>query len=190
MTRKGVFSSVAAVALGALVIFLAAGPAHRADSGDIPAVRVLNFPPTQQVQGTVTITGPISHAVLVKREGVIVPPIRRSEITNLVQAGTIETDGYSGAVLSLQGEVKSATFEAGTVGAMLIPEEEPIAMAMRDGRRIEFPLEVTAKLDASGSTYFNSDQIKLDVAFPRYRVYFYNSGSKGVEANLYVYLTN
>ena len=162
----------------------------KAQSDDVTSVRVMNFPSVQPIHGTVVLDAPTPHAILVQRENVQVPPIKRSEITNLVNAGTIQTEGYTYAILSLQGEMKSQFWEAGTVGAMLVPEEGPVQRAMRDGQRIQFPMEVSTRIEAGDSTYWNAEQVRLNVGFGTYRVYFYNSTSKGAEANLYVYLCN
>lgn len=185
--HKKLLAVTAVVAL-ALVVWLA--PEHQAQSDDIAKVRVTNFPSVQPVQGTVSIGAPIPHGLLVRRENIQVPPIKRSEITNLVNAGTIDTEGFTTAVVSLQGEMKGQYWEAGTVGVMLVPEEGPVVRAMRDGQRIQFPMEVATRVETGDSTYFNAPQARLDVGFSHYRVYFYNSTNKGVEANLYVYLCN
>jgi len=182
------FLAVTAVVAFAVLVWLV--PEHRAQSEEVARVHVTNFPSVQPVQGTVSIGAPIPHGLLVRRENIVVPPIKRSEITNLVSAGTIDTEGFTSAVLSLQGEMKAQFWEAGTVGAMLVPEEGPIVRAMRDGQRIQFPMEVSTRIETGDSTFFNSGQVRLDVGFSHYRVYFYNSTNKGVEANLYVYLCN
>lgn len=180
--------TLAAILAAILVFALVFEP--RAQSDDVTSVRVTNFPAVQPIHGTVVLDAPTPHAILVQRENVQVPPIKRSEITNLVNAGTIQTEGYTYAILSLQGEMKAQFWEAGTVGALLVPEEGPVQRAMRDGQRIQFPMEVSTRIEVGDSTYWNAEQVKLNVGFRTYRVYFYNSTSKGVEANLYVYLCN
>jgi hypothetical protein len=180
--------TLAAVLAAFLVFALVYEP--RAQSDDVTSVRVTNFPSVQPIHGTVVLDAPTPHASLVRRENVVVPPIKRSEITNLVSAGTIQTEGYTFAILSLQGEMRAQVWEAGTVGAVLVPEEGPVQRAMRDGQRIQFPMEVSTKIDVGDSTFWNAEQVKANVGFGNYRVYFYNSTSKGVEANLYVYLCN
>jgi len=76
------------------------------------------------------------------------------------------------------------------VGVMLIPDEEPIVRALREDGRLQFPLEATAQVTPGESSFFASDPAARRVAFPRYRIYLYNSSNKSVEANLYLYLTN
>ena len=39
---------------------------------------------------------------------VVVPPVARTDVANLVAAGTLDTDGYKVVVLNLAGELKSA----------------------------------------------------------------------------------
>lgn len=162
----------------------------RAISQEVREVFVRNFPELQKVEGEVAVKGTVRHGAFERRERIVVAPARRNETSNLVSAGVIETDGFTEIVLSLQGEVRDTVFVDGKVGAVLIPDEEPVLDALRSADRYEFPLEVTANISAGGSTYFHSEPLLHRVAFPRYRIYLYNSINKSVEANLYLYLTN
>lgn len=180
--------AAAAVAVAALVLAVARVPASL--SQQVQEVFVTNFPAVQEVQGKVGIEGTMSHGEFQRREGIVVPPAGRTETTNLVLAGTLEAQGFTAVVLSLQGEVKDTVFNPGKVGALLIPDEEPIVRALREDERLQFPLEVTAQVAPTESTFFASDPAPRRIAFPRYRIYLYNSSNKSVEANLYLYLTN
>jgi hypothetical protein len=185
--KKTLLASAALVAAG-LVLSLSLAPAGLSQT--VQEVFVTNFPPLQEVHGKVAVEGTVRHGVFVRHEGIVVPPAGRSETTNLVLAGTLDTDGFTAVVLSLQGEVKDTVFVAGKVGTVLIPDEEPVVRALREDERLQFPLEVTAQVTPSESTFFSSDPAPRRVGFPRYRIYLYNSSNKSVEANLYLYLTN
>ena len=78
----------------------------------------------------------------------------------------------------------------GNVGVLLVPDEEPVLRALRDGRRVEFALETSAQILKGSSPYFDGGPVTLPLAFPRYRVFLYNTMSRGVEANVYMYMTN
>jgi hypothetical protein len=153
-------------------------------------VNVKNFPEKQEVKGSVSVEGSISHAKYFKKEGVVVPTSRRNELGELISAGTVETDGFTKVTMSLQGEIKSGSFTPGTVGVLLIPDEEPIVRSLREAKRVQFPIEGVARLKTGDPTFFESEQTQQRIAFPRYRVYLYNTLNRSVEANVYLYLSN
>jgi hypothetical protein len=163
--------------------------AGRALSQQLEEVLVRNFPEIQEVSGKVAIEGISRRATLLRFEDIVVSPVRRSETLNLVPGGRLVTDGFTGVVLSLSGEVKDTLFSAGTVGAVLVPDEVPVQRAFTDGGAIQLPLEVAAPLTPGGSSFFASEPTVLPVAFPAYRIFFYNSGDKSVEVSLFAYLT-
>lgn len=185
MTRAffGIAAILAAVLLGVL-----ASPGT-ALSQRLQEVFVTNFPELQQVEGRVEVEGTIRHGTFTERQEVV-SPVGRHETGNLIFGGTVETDGFTSVVLSLQGEVKDTRFSAGTVGALLIPDEEPVLRALREAGRVQFPLEVEAPVVPEASSYFASEPTEKRVAFPRYRIFFYNTGDRSVDARLYIYLTN
>ncbi len=189
MQKKLLVPALILVVVGILV--LVPGTKAQYDSGGgTQDVSVTNFPDVQKVEGDVTVKGPLSHARLVRKESVIVPPSRRGDPTQMVQAGEVSTDGFTHVVLSLQGEVADAAYRGGTVGAVLVPDEDPVIRALNQAERIEFPLEVVAQLVPGTGGYFDSKPASEAVGFTRYRVYLYNSSSRGVQANLYIYMTN
>lgn len=175
---------------GTLLLWLASSEAGRAADTVMQQVHVTNFPETQEVKGKVGVDGTIRHGSFVRREGVIVPPSARSDGANLTTAGLLDSEGFTGAVLSLQGEVRDTLFDAGVVGAVLVPDEGPVLQALREDGRIEFPLEVVANVDPRRGSRFSSEPTIRPIAFPRYRVFLYNASNRSVEANVYVYLTN
>lgn len=185
LTRSLLGLAAALVAV-LIAVLLAPGTAL---SQRVEEVWVANFPEVQEVRGKVGIEGTIRHGELARRQEVV-SPVARHEVLNLIAGGTVETDGFTSVVLSLQGQVKDTVFSPGTVGALLVPDEEPVLRALREGGRIQFPLEVRAQLSPEESTHFASEPTPRRIGFPRYRVFFYNSSDRSVDANLYVYLAN
>jgi len=170
--------------LGLLIVLMIPGQ----DSGRIFSID--NWPSAYNVQGAVKVNGFIKHAQMEKREGVIVTTSRRTELAELIPAGILDCDGFTSVALSLQGEVKSDSPDVGTVGVLLVPDEEPVLRALKDGRRVEFALETSTQVLKGASPYFDGGSVTLPLAFPRYRIYLYNTMMRGVEANVYMYMTN
>jgi hypothetical protein len=153
-------------------------------------VKVKNFPETQRVKGSVSIDGIVSHGRSQKFEGLVVPSSRRNELSEIVFAGSVDTEGFTTVSISLQGEVKSSNFTAGSVGVMLVPDEEPIMRIFREGKQVQLPIETAIPLAAGASEYFSRQELPQRVAFPRYRVYLFNTLNRTTEANVYLYLAN
>lgn len=178
---------------GAAVVLLVAVwwwlPSGEAISQEMTEVIVRNFPETQQVDGTVEIRGPIQNATLIRRTGIIVPPVEREETTRLVHAGTIDASGYPHLVLSLAGQTKGEVVGRATVGAVLLPAEETVRLAFDERGQMMFAFEAVAEIGGS-SPYFESTQPRFDLGFPRYDVYLYNNGKRSIEVDLFAYLTN
>lgn len=173
----------------AVLTLLLLAPTGRPQSDDIRQVFVTNFPDPQRIKGEVTVATPIRLAELASFRNILVPPVQPSETTRLVSAGVLTTDGFPALVLSLHGQVKGNLVKGGSVGAILIPNEEPIQQAFQEQGLTAFALEVRAGL-ASSASYFASEQPRHVVAFPSYRVLLYNTTEKTVSADLYAYLTN
>jgi hypothetical protein len=153
-------------------------------------VNVTNFPQTQNIKGSVNVDGTVSHGRSVKREGVLVQTSRRSDANDLTYAGVIDTEGFTTVTVSLEGEIKSTNFPTGTVGVLLLPDEDPIWRVLREAKIVQFPIECVASVNRGDSEYFTSPQCLDRIAFPRYRIYLYNTMNRTVEANVYLYLTN
>lgn len=154
------------------------------------AVHVENWPETHRVKGSVSVDGPMSHTKFFRKESIVVPPSRRAEPSEMAHAGTIDSDGFTAITLSLQGEVKGGSAGAGTIGVLLVPDEEPILRAFREARRLQFVIECQSNQKNGDSIFFNADQVHQRLTFPRYKVYLYNTMNRTVEANLFMNLTN
>lgn len=152
-------------------------------------VVVTNFPDIQEVEGSVSIRGLVPHTRFVEPpQDTVVSPVERTAVNQLVDGGVLATDGFRHVVLSLSGLVKGTVGKPGRLGAVLIPDVEMAQSALLEDGLYLFPLEVTADL-TPGSTFVASDPVTLPVAFPRYRVYFYNGSDRAVGARLFSYLS-
>jgi hypothetical protein len=120
-------------------------------------------------------------------ERIQVSPVERKDTTRLVEAGTIQTDGFNELVFSFGGEFKEAVPQSGRVGAILIPDHQVFEYLLHNEGRIVFPLEVVVPISAETGNIFVSEQIVANVAFPSYRVYLYNETSSGASVSLFVY---
>lgn len=187
MSRRQAWSiGVIVAALALLVLW----PSGSAISQRISEVFVTNFPDPFRVEGKVSIDGPVRLSTETAFREVIVPPVRRTETTRLVEAGKLSTEGFAHLVLSLQGQVKGEVLRAGGVGAILIPDEQPILDAFNDRGLFQFGLEVAAGSVSAETPYFESNQPRYTVGFSTYRVLLYNATDKTVTVNLYAYMTN
>jgi hypothetical protein len=119
-----------------------------------------------------------------------VPTIARSDVTQLIDAGTLQTDGFENLVFSFAGEFKERIPESGTIGAILIPDVEVFDYLLRNEGHFVFPLEVKFDVGGLESTIFVSPQQTAKIAFPSYRVYLYNETASGARVSLFVYRTH
>ncbi len=156
----------------ALLLTLAPGDTLRSQE-EIQKVFVTNFPQTQQVAGTVSIDG-----------------VGPKETTRLIQAGTLATDGFTAVVVGLSGQTRARTVHPGTVGVLLIPDEEPVTRAFEEEGLMQFPIEIKTPPVTGASLSFASAQERFTLGFPRYRVFLYNTTDKTATVNVYAYLTN
>jgi len=178
---------VATLGLAGWLLFT---PVGQVASQGVQQVFVTNFPRVQTVEGEVAIRGPVTLARLVAFSGITVPPVKPTETTRLVEAGTLTTDGFPQVMLSLHGEVKGEVVKSGSVGAMLIPLQPSIQEAFNEQGLVHFALQTTAAGVSSATPYFASDQPQYRIGFQAYRVLLFNTTDKTVEVNLFAYLTN
>lgn len=186
MSRKGVVGllCVLSAAAGALLL-----PAGQAVSQELRQVFVTNWPDVMAIQGEVSVRGPIPQGVQVRLEDIVVPPVDPSDTQRLVDAGTLDTKGCSQIVLSLAGQIRGENLKTGTVGAILLPDEDPVRRAFAERGEMHFQLQVEAPSPRGPSPFFASNQPSYPIGFTRYRVLLYNTTAKSVTANLYAYLT-
>lgn len=178
--------------LGTLLIPLVAFTlaARSAESGEIAEVVVTNLPEIQKVAGIVSIDRPIPGTALTQVSA-LVTPVARNETTSLVLAGVLNASGYAEVALSLRGEVQSTLHRDGTVGVLLLPDQESIVRVFLEAGELQFPLETSAEaLRGRQGIFASARGERLVLGFPRYRVYFYNTTDKPAEVDLYAYLSN
>jgi len=180
----------AALLLCAALLLAFLFPEGRALSAEMQRVLVTNFPDLQKISGTVSVEGPIRHAMQQRFAEVVVSPVKPTETQRLAPGGTLITDGFTSVVLGLSGQFKTATSRPGTIGAILIPDEEPILRAFEEEGKFELSLEIKAISASGSSTYFASGSEKSTLGFPRYRVFFYNTTDRPVGVYLHAYLTH
>ncbi len=167
----------------ALLLIAAAAPVAAQDD-----VFVVNFPDVQKIAGKVSADEPIPHSAMVRLGERIVAPVARSETGALVAGGVVEAAGFREAVLSLVGTVQGELGARGSIGAVLVPEEEAILQALDEAGLIQLGLDVVAAITPAESYFAQSQAAQF--AFPRYRVYFYNTTDRAVSVRLYAYLTH
>jgi hypothetical protein len=184
--KKSVLVALAIAATAAFVL----SPAGTAVSQELQSVFVTNFPKVFKVTGDVSIDGPVSHGRFVPLRDVTVPPVSPKETIRLIQGGTVDADGFTSMVLGLQGQIKGEVYRAGAVGVFLLPDEESIVKVFEEKGLMQFATELNAPGVSGTSPYFTSTTNRIQVAFPRYRTYFYNTSDKTVTVNLFAYLTN
>jgi hypothetical protein len=177
------------LAIAALSAFVLS-PAGTAVSQEVQTVFVSNFPKVWKVTGEVSIDGPVSHGRFVPLRDVTVPPVSPKETIRLIQGGIVDADGFTSMVLGLQGQIKGEVYRPGTVGVFLLPDDEAIVKVFEEKGLMQFSSEVNAPGVSGASPYFTSTASRIQVAFPRYRTYFYNTSDKTVTVNLFAYLTN
>lgn len=189
MSQGRTFQPTVVVALVVLLALATAGWLFAQGPQRIARVFVTNLASPQPVQGEVGIQGTIRHARLVSLDEAVVSPAQRYETTQLTDAGVLKTDGFTRVVLSIQGQIKGRPARDGEIGAVLIPEEEPILRAFVEDGQIQLPLEVAAGVVANQESYFSASRAELPIAFPSYRLLLYNSTDKTASVNVFAYLT-
>jgi hypothetical protein len=115
----------------------------------------------------------------------VVPPVQRKETTQLIEAGSIDTDGFKELVFSLGGEFRQNVPSSGKVGVILLPDMDPFNFLLDTEGEFVFPLEVS--VNVSGDRMFISEHHVARVAFPRYRAFLYNETGATASVVLYIY---
>ena len=116
-----------------------------------------------------------------------VSPVPRAETHRLQDGGVLQTDGFAQMTFSFGGEFKEGIPSSGKIGALLVPDDPKILHLLRSEGQIVFAVEVTFKVVPSQNAIFVSDQQTHRVAFPRYRVFFYNETNSTAVVSLSVY---
>jgi hypothetical protein len=186
MTRR--WFTVTLVVAAAFLFMI--GPWGDVSSQAVQQVIVTNFPNLQYVDGEVEVRGPVRQSKLVALREITVPPVALSDNTRWIDGGVVTTDGFPRVVLSLHGVVKGMVQRSGSVGAILVPDEQSVQEAFEEQGLIHFPLNVVADGVSAKTPYFASAQPLHTIAFRDYKVWLYNSTDKTVTVNLFAYLTD
>ena len=181
-------AAAALVAGAALLLFFT--PTGQTLSQNIERVIVTNFPEVQRITGSVNVENPIRLARMVTFGEIIVPPVKPTETTRLVEAGTLTTDGFPNVVLSVHGVVRGEVKRTGDVGLILIPEDRMIQDAFNEMGFMHFALEALASGVSTTTPYFASNQPRYTVGFQSYKLFMFNTTDKTVTVNVFAYLTN
>jgi len=182
MRRLAFFASLAP-------LVLLAGAPGSGSGDDIQAVAVTNFPETQQVRGVVALEQPAPTTRLLTIKD-LVTPAAPTQVGDITDAGTIDSSGFAFATLSLAVLVQGTLAAPGRVGAILIPDQPEVLAVFRTHGIFQFPLTVEAPVSPSVSGLHQSSSVTARLAFPRYRVFLYNTTPRTSEITLYVYLGN
>jgi hypothetical protein len=132
--------------------------------------------------------GPVRGSeAMVGTAGMAVPPVQRSEVSNMIDAGTIDAEGYSHLTVNLAAEMKSPAIHQGVIGAVLIPDVHPFDLAYTSLGLLPASLDLTSAVAANGGLYTMAKQATLDVGFARYRVLLYNTTGSAATVAFFAY---
>lgn len=150
---------------------------------------VVNLKDPHPIEGTVAVGTPIPHSETQSFFEVVVAPAPRDEPPLWTEAGILETDGFTQLVLSLHGQFRGNPSGVGDVGLVLIPEDENVLRALGEGE-VHLALDAVAEGIPDGRQYFSGSRAGLAIAFPRYRVFLFNTTDRSAAVNIFAYLTH
>jgi hypothetical protein len=132
--------------------------------------------------------GPVQGSqAMVGARGIQVPPVQRAEVANLIDAGTIDAEGFTHLTVNLAAELKGPAVHDGVVAAILIPDVPPFDLAYRTLGLLPASLELAARVTPQGGLYCMAGQETIEVGFPRYRVLLYNSSGSSATVAFFAY---
>lgn len=159
-------------------------------SGETESVLVTNFPKVQSISGTVEMDKPAPTTRLARISEAVVAPADPEDAINLVSAGTLEAAGFRTAVLSLAGQIKSNYPGSGSIGALLVPNTAFFKRVFEEDGEALLAIRIEASVDSEIGSYFAITVPLQHLAFPSYKVYFFNTTERPANVNLYAYLAN
>jgi len=152
-------------------------------------ISISNFPEVQNVTGGIEVAAPIPSNEMVRFSDIGVTTVQRHQSMRLIPGGVLETGPFTSVSLSLAGLVEGTPDESATIGAVLVPDEDFVLDALKEGVFL-FPIEITLTIPKDSLPYVGTRPETHQLSFPRYRVYFYNSGQRTVKVQLYANLMN
>ncbi len=174
------------IAGGMLCAAALSAPASIAQEGSIT---ISNFPDIQTVDGEVEIAEPIPANEMKRFTDITVTTVKRHETNRLIDGGVLEAGPFTAISLSLGGFVEGTPSEPATIGAVLVPDEDFVLEALKEGVYL-FPIELTMNIPQESLPYVGAQSETHQLTFPRYRVYFYNTSPRTVKTQLYAFLMN
>ena len=153
------------------------------------AISISNFPDVQSVEGGVEIAEPVPSNEMVRFLDNTVTTVKRHETVRLISGGVLETGPFTAVSLSLAGFVEGTPSEPAIIGAILVPDEDFVIEALKEGVYL-FPIELTMNIPQESLPYVGARSETHQLTFPRYRVYFYHTSQKTVRTNLYAFMMN
>ena len=124
---------------------------------------------------------------MVGAKGIQVPPVQRTEVGNMIDAGTIDAEGFTHLTVNLAAEMKGPAAHAGVVAAILIPDIAPFDLAYKTLGLLPASLEQAAAVTPQGGIYCMAKQQTLEIGFPRYRVLLYNTSGSAATVAFFAY---
>ena len=156
---------------------------------DVTRTVVVNLESPHLVEGSVVVPAPVPHGEILSALDVVTTPATRAETNLWTEAGVIDADGFTSAVVSLHGQLRGNPSIPGAIVAVLVPEEENILRSLSEGE-VHLALEAAADPVPTGGLYFSGARDGLPIGFPRYRLFVYNTTDRSAAVNVFVYLTN
>jgi hypothetical protein len=176
-------------AILSLAGFLGLGSAAYVGYQELTRTFVVNLKDPHPVEGTVEVGAPIPHSVTQDLAEAVVAPARQEESSLWTEAGILDTAGFTSLVLSFHGQFRGNPSAPGAVGLVLVPDEENILRALAEGE-VHLSLSTEVERVPDGRLYFSGSRAGLAVAFPRYRVFLYNTTDRSAAVNVFAYLTH
>jgi hypothetical protein len=174
-------------ALFALSLLLLPADDRPAGAEGPEQVFVTNFPDVQRVRGSVAVSEPVPSTRLLTAQA-LVSPAPLGDTASYTDAGVLDVQGFAAASLGVAGVVQGRLVGPAPIGALLLPDVPDLVAAFRTHGVTPFALRVEAQAEPSESGIFHSPTTQVELAFPRYRVLFYNGTPKTSEVTLYAYL--
>lgn len=150
------------------------------------AVTVTNFPEVQEVTGGVAVTRPIPQTRLLQLKALVAPGAP-NDPDQLTDAGAIDAEGFATATLSLVGSLRG-TAQPGAVGLILLPDVPEVLSAWQSERVLQLAIRIDAAIAPAEKGLFDSEPTAIRFAFPRYRVFLFNTTGRAADTTLFVYL--
>lgn len=183
------------IGLVVLTIAILTAASQSADERRPLEVRVSNLPEVQTVTGKVSVVGrieidPTSIGPFFRSFSEdSLPPTSKAEVRRWKDFGTLDTRGIAELVLTLTVVTDRNTItRPGKVGVVLLPDTGAIVRAKEEESQLLLAIESAALITGPSKLTYASTPVRALVAFPSYRVYFYNETDANVKLNTSVNL--